>query len=70
MGKFVKNCVPWEEPHAEAAKESKDEEIAETTWAELTATPIPSPLASLGGKCRENREWLDPGKKEGVSEGV
>lgn len=31
LDKFVKDCMSWEEPHAGAAKESKDEGIAETT---------------------------------------
>lgn len=67
LDKFVKDCVPWEEPLARAAKE-REEGVAETTWVELTAAPIPSPLASLEGEGRENREWN--WVQKGVAEGV
>ena len=48
LEKFVEDCLPWEGPHAGAGEEHEEEGAAETTCAELTATPIPRPPAPLG----------------------
>ena len=48
LQQFVKSCSLWEGSHAEAGGECEEERVAETTWDELIATPIPCPSALLG----------------------
>jgi len=50
LGQFTENCLSWEGPHAEAGEEREEEGAAETTWDELTSTPIPHPPAPLAGR--------------------
>jgi len=40
--------------------------LAETTYDELTVTPIPHPHMSLGGRRGRNGSETEPGKKGGV----
>jgi len=53
---FVEDCLPWEEPHAEAGEECEEEGEAETKCDELTTTPIPCPSALLRGWRERNQE--------------
>ncbi|KAK4817118.1 hypothetical protein QYF61_027981 [Mycteria americana] len=68
LEKFMKDCLPWEGPHAVAGEETEEEEGAETTCDELTATPIPHPLCCFGGGGREIGSEVEPGKKGGKTE--
>jgi len=44
LANFVKDCMLWEGPHAEAGEEHEEERAGETKGYRLTATPIPHPL--------------------------
>jgi len=60
--------------HAGAGEECeesspKEEGAAETTWDELTVTPIPCPPVMLGGRRQRNKSEVEPGKKGGPGEG-
>jgi len=49
----------------------EEEGVAETTWDELTLTPIPHPPAPLGGgEGGEMGVKMSPGSREGWGEGV
>ena len=48
----MKNCSPWEGPHAGPGEECEEEGAAETMCDELTATPFP--YATPKGKEVEN----------------
>jgi len=50
LEKFVGDCLLWLTPHTEAGEEHEEEGVTETTWDELTTTPIPHPLALLAGE--------------------
>jgi len=41
LGQFVDNCLPWQGPYAGAGEVCEEQGAAETTYDELTATPIP-----------------------------
>jgi len=68
----VKNCLPWEGPHAGAGEECEEsppeeEGAADTTCDELTIAPIPHAPAMLGcGRGKEFVTEVEPGKKGGV----
>ena len=62
----MEDCLPWEGPHTGAGEECEEEEVAETTHYELTATPIPHPLCCSGEGGREVRSEVEPEKKDGV----
>jgi len=47
---------------------AEEEEAAETTCDEPTATPIASPPAPLGGRRERNGSEVESGKKGGVGE--
>lgn len=65
----MKDCLPWETPHAGAGCE--EEGAAETTCDEPTPTPIPCPPALLGGEEVERTgNGVEPGRREGWREGV
>ena len=49
LEKFVEDCLLWEGLHA-GAEGCEEEGAAETTRDELTAAPIPHPLALLRGE--------------------
>jgi len=50
----VKDCIPWERPHAGAGEELDKEGIAEAKHYELTMTTIPHPL-----HCLEERDEVE-----------
>lgn len=60
----MKNCIPWETPHA-GAEQCEDEGAADTKCYEVTTTPIPHLPVLLPGeeveepgvKSRLGREW-------------
>lgn len=55
---LIKDCHPWVRPCAGAGEECGEEGVAQTTWNELTAIPIPhSPWG------REIRSKAEPRKK-------
>jgi len=62
----VENCLLCEGPHTGAGEESEEERVAETTYDELTTSPIPCPPALLGGEEVENMGVkLSLGRREG-----
>jgi len=44
----------------------EEEGMAQTMCNELTAAPIPSPFAPLGGRRERNGSEVEPGKKGGL----
>ncbi|KAK4818457.1 hypothetical protein QYF61_013663 [Mycteria americana] len=50
LEQFVKDCIPWEGPHAAAGEEREEEGVAEMNFYELAATPIPHPPVPPGRK--------------------
>ena len=44
----MKDCIPWKGPHVGTGEQCDGERLAETTCCQLTATPVPCPLAPLG----------------------
>jgi len=48
--KFMKDCLLWEGPQTGTEEECEEEGTAETTYNELTATPIPRPPVPLRGR--------------------
>ena len=56
VGEVCGELSPWEGPHAGAEEQCEEEGAAETTCDEQTTTPIPCPLALLGGRREITRE--------------
>lgn len=65
----MEDCIPWEEPHSGAGKESEGKEWQIKMFYELTIiTHSPFSLCHLGG--RKVRSEVKPGKKNGWGESV
>lgn len=50
LEKFMKDHIPWEEPHAGVGEECDEEGMTQTRIYELTTSPIPHPPALHWGK--------------------
>lgn len=46
LKQFMKNCIPWEGPHAGVVEECKEEGAAEVSWLQ---PPFPCPHLLLKG---------------------